>query len=370
MKYKILALSIALFSLYGCKEENKKQGFKPQTPAVTFVELKESNIEINKDFKGKVEPFMLSEIRPQVTGIIISKEFEDGAHVKKNQILYKIDNSQYKAIYHQNLASLNNIKADLDNAKLKFDRYSVLLKEKAISKQEKEEAEFNYKKLLASVEERKANLAISKINLDYTEIKAPIDGFIGISNITKGSLVTSNQVEKINTVTALSPIYIDINQTTNEFFEMKNTTEKFGISKPLVSLTDLDFSSKGEIISNNVNVDSNTNSVKIRAKFENIDNKLLPGMYVNLNINYGNNPNGLIIPQKSVSFNAKGNPYVFLVKEKENKPFVEIKEIKIGSAINSDWIVEEGLKAGDKVVFDGFDKVKSGEEVIIENKGI
>lgn len=366
MKYKILVLIIALMSIYGCKETTQNKNMVKRITEVSFVMVEKSPLEINKEFKAKVEAHMLAEIRPQVTGIITSKEFNDGDYVKKGQLLYKIEDLNYKAIYNQSLASLNSIKADLENAKIKHERYSLLLKQNAISIQEKEEVEFNYKKLKATLEEKISSLEIAKINLDYTSIRSPIEGFIGISTITKGSLVTANQSDNINTVTSLNPIYLDINQTTNEFAEMKENSKKYGDGKILVTLSDFSYDKVGVVVSNNVSVDSKTNTIKVRSNIENKDNILLPGMYVNTVLKYGVDKDGLIIPQKSVSFNSKGNPYVYIVENEGDKSFVVIREIKIGLSFESNWIVKEGLNEGDKVVYEGFDKIKSKDEVKAE----
>lgn len=364
MKYKFLALSIAIFSIYGCKESENKNIGMPRLATVTAFDIKETKIDISKDFKAKVEPVLSAEIRPQISGIIISKEITDGDFVKKGQTLYKIDDSQYKAIYEQNLANLNGAKVDLDNAKVKNDRYIELFKEKAISKQEKEEIEVSYKKMKSSYEEKKAALRLSEINLEYTNIKAPIDGFIGISSITQGSLVTTNQTDKINTITNLNPIYLDINKTSDEFFEMKSYMDKYNYT-PTISLKNIDYKYKGKLVSNDFTVNSNSDSIKIRSKIENPDNTLLPGMFVNVSINYGTEEKAILVPQKSVSFNSKGNPYVFIIKNKEDKKIVELKEIEIDYAIENKWLIKSGLNNGDKVVFDGFDKIKTGDIVNI-----
>lgn len=366
MKYKFLALSIAIFSIYGCKDtavEKQKMG-GPRTATVTAFDIKETKIDISKDFKAKVEPIMLAEIRPQISGIIVSKEIKDGDFVKKGQTLYKIDDSQYRATYEQNLASLNSAKVDLENAKVKNDRYVELFKEKAISKQEKEDIEVNYKKMKSNYEEKKASLKLSEINLEYTNIKSPIDGFIGISSITQGSLVTTNQNDKINTVTNLNPIYLDINKTSSEFFEMKKYIDKYNYN-PTVSLKNIEYKYKGNLVSTDFTVNSNSDSIKIRTKIENPDNTLLPGMFVNVSINYGSEEKAILVPQKSVSFNSKGIPYVFLIKNNEDKKIVELKEIEIDSAVENNWLVKSGLNNGDKVVFDGFDKIKTGDIVNI-----
>lgn len=363
MKLKVLALSFAIMSIYGCNKDSQdvsQKGMGVRVATVTVFNVIESPVDIKRDFKAKVEPSLFAEIRPQISGIITTKEINDGDNVKKGQTLYKIDSSQYEAIYEQNIANLNTAKVDLENSKMKYNRYNQLLKENAISKQEKEDVEAIYKKMLSSVKEKEALLKISKINLDYTDIKSPIDGVIGISSITQGSLVTTNQSDKINTVTNLNPIYLDVSQTSAEFFEMKEYMKDFN---PTFHLKDIDYKYNGHLVSTESNVNAGSDSLKIRAKIDNPEKTLLPGMFVNVSVNYGTVENGILVPQKAVSFNPRGVPYVFLIKEKENESVVEMQEIKISNAVESNWFVKKGLKGGDKVVFDGLNKIKSGDIV-------
>lgn len=363
MRFKVLAISIAIISIYGCNEKDKNSQVKQikLSPTVTAFNIKESQIEINKDFKAKVVPLIQAEIRPQISGIIVSKLSNDGDYVIAGQTLYKVDDSNYKAIYEQNLASLNSAKVDLENSIVKNERYKKLLKEKGISKQEKEDVEVVYKKMKSTVEERMAALKLSEINLGYTNIKSPIDGIMGISNITQGSLVTTNQPEKINTVTKYNPIYLEVDQSSDEFFEMKKYMKEY---TPVFNLKDMDYEFKGNLISTELNVNQSSDSLKIRAEIENPNNALLPGMFVNVSIVYGIDKKAIIVPQKSVSFNSKGKPYVFIIKNKDGNNTVENKEIKISNySLDNNWIVKEGLNDGDRVVFDGFDKIKSGDIV-------
>lgn len=367
MKYKILALSIGILTLYGCKDtENQSQKpFGMQNPTISYINIKKEDIPLIERYKGKIEPFIMAEIRPQVSGIIINKNFKDGEYVKKDQILYKINPEQYKATYNQSLAILNSLKAELESAKAKYERYNELFKVKAISKEEKESAEANYKKLLANIEEKKANLNISKINLEYTDIKSPINGIAGISTITEGSLVTANQSEKINTIVNLDKVYIDINQTAEQFLKMKETIKRTNIKNPEIKVLDLN-NYTGKIISNDILVDSNTNNIKIRAEVDNHDKSLLPGMYVNTEINYGVEKNLIKIPQSSVTFNVKGNPFVFKIKEENDKKIIEKVEVKLINSIKNYWIIEGNLNNNDKVVVEGLDKIRDGSIVNAE----
>lgn len=367
MKYKILALSIGILTLYGCKDtENQSQKpFGMQNPTISYINIKKEDIPLIERYKGKIEPFIMAEIRPQVSGIIINKNFKDGEYVKKDQILYKINPEQYKATYNQSLAILNSLKAELESAKAKYERYNELFKVKAISKEEKESAEANYKKLLANIEEKKANLNISKINLEYTDIKSPINGIAGISTITEGSLVTANQSEKINTIVNLDKVYIDINQTAEQFLKMKETIKRTNIKNPEIKVLDLN-NYTGKIISNDILVDSNTNNIKIRSEVDNHDKSLLPGMYVNTEINYGVEKNLIKIPQSSVTFNVKGNPFVFKIKEENDKKIIEKVEVKLINSIKNYWIIEGNLNNNDKVVVEGLDKIRDGSIVNAE----
>lgn len=362
---KLLRLSLittAVLAVVGCKKEEPQR--PPQGPvAVSVITIKEQPVEIQSELKGRLNAVSQAEVRPQITGIIKSIKAKDGAAVKQGDVLYKVDPAVYKAAYDQAVASLESIKADLSTAKAKSERYESLAAKKAISAQDADDAKSVYNKLLATLTEREAAVQSAKINLDYTDIKAPIDGILGISMITPGALVTANQANSINTITTLNPIYLDISQPSQDFMNMMAINKELKSEKIPVDLK-FDMNSepvvKGFVSSNELKVDQSTDSIKVRAIFDNPDKTLLPGMFAYAKITYGVKPNGIKIPLQTILRSPSGESSVLVVGS-DNKA----KNVNITTLYNSgsEAIVSSGLKAGDKVIFEGLDKIREGSDL-------
>ncbi len=367
MKLKLLTLIIAGFAITGCNDKQGQTQQQRPPASVSYIVATTTPVNVTSEFKGRVSPFKEAEVRPQVTGIIQSINVKDGQPVKKGQILYKIDPSKYQAAYDQAVAAHNTVKADIQSAKLKADRYKLLASQKAISIQDADDAQSAYNKLVASLAEKKAAMDLAKIDLDYTDIKAPIDGVLGITTITPGALVTANQADSINSITTLSPIYVDIAQPTKDFAKMNSTVKTLGTKDVVIEIningTQV---SKGKLSSYEYKVDNSTDSIKIRGIFENTDKALLPGMYGKATINYGLDPKGIVIPQQSVVRDPNGSSFVYLVNA-ENK--IEKSVVTLENTNGKEAVVASGIKTGDKVVFEGLDKVRVGDTVSpTENK--
>lgn len=368
MKLKLLTLCIISIILNGCNNETQQKPMERPPTKVSTISISEEPIEISSDLTGRVVSSMISEVRPQVSGIIQNRLFEEGAEVKKGQILYQIDPAQYQAAYNQANAALNSAKADITSAKLKNQRYENLVKQKAVAKQEADDAKSSYEKIIAVYEEKKASLEIAKINLEYTKILAPISGIVGISSITPGALVTANQTEPLATIRALNPIYVDLTRSSTEALKLKELKNKLGNKETTPVHLFLEDGSKydqvGKLKLSEVAVDESTGSVILRAVFDNPDNMLLPGMFVRTKLINGIEEKGIVIPQLAASQNAYGDSFV-LVVGKEGK--VEQRKVTIFSAYKNKWIISDGLKSGEQVITEGTDKVAAGQTVIIEN---
>lgn len=366
MKLKLISIVISSIILIGCKdtqENNTQMANKPITE-VNAVLIKEEKLELTSELNGRVVSSLVSEVRPQVTGIIQERLFEEGAEVKRGQVLYKIDPAQYQATYNQAKAAVNSAKADLESNKLKKQRYASLAKQKAISQQEADDASANYEKLLAVFEERKAALEIAKINLEYTKILAPISGVIGISSITPGALVTANQPESLAVIRSIDPVYVDVTRSTKELLKMRDLQSKLGKQESAPVQLYLEngkqYDEIGQLKLTEVSVDEATSSVTLRAVFNNSKRTLLPGMYVKTKIINAIENNGITVPQKSVSYDTYGKPFLYLI-DKDNK--VEKRNIEIYGALKDSWIVSSGVNAGDTVITEGTEKVRDGEVV-------
>lgn len=356
----LLGVAVATLILTGCKQEQVAQ--RPAMPPtqVTVITVKEEQVKIQTELKGRLSAIEEADVRPQVTGIIQSIEVKDGSSVKKGQVLYKVDDAQYKAAFNQAQAAYNSIKADINTAKLKSERYKKLAADKAISTQESDDASSSYQKLVSNLAEKEASLEIARINLHYTEIKAPIDGVLGITTITPGTLVTANQATSINSVTKMNPIYLDVTQPSNEFLNMTSLNKELGAKKIPVELKVNDKIFEGAVSSNELKVDPQTDSIKVRAIFENNENILLPGMFGYATITYATKENGIQIPMQSVIRSTDGKSSVYVVGT-DNK--IVSTPVEILQSFGKYSTINSGLKAGDKVVFEGIEKTRPGAEV-------
>jgi membrane fusion protein, multidrug efflux system len=331
---------------------------KPQPPQMIpmagFMVVHEQPVELTAELPGRTDPTAISDVRPQVNGIIKARLFVEGSTVKAGQPLYQIDPAPYQAAY-------DSAAATLASAKVKAERYAALLKANAIAPQDNDDAQAAYKQALA-------NLETANINLNYTRITAPITGRIGASSVTVGALVTANQTTALATISTLDPIYVDIDQSAAELLALERAAQRGQLQRggPLtaeVTLTLDDGSAyplTGKLQFTDVTVDPTTGTVRLRALFPNPENILLPGLYVRAKINEGVDPHGILVPQPAVGRDAKGDPTVLVL---DDQNMARLRLIKTGRAVGSDWQVLDGLKAGDKVIVQGLQNIRPDMKV-------
>ena len=333
-----------LLVLAGCGRPPQQQ---MPPPAVGFVTIAEQPIALTVELPGRTHPFAVSEIRPQINGIVLKRLFVEGSTVKAGQPLYQIDPAPYRAVYDSTLATLAS-------TKVKAERYQRLLSENAIAPQDADDARAAYL-------QAKANADSARINLNYTRILSPITGRIGASTVTEGALVTAQQATALTTVSTLDPIYVDVNQSSAELVALKRAIQEGnansgGALTAEVSLK-LDDGSiyplKGRLQFTDVTVDPATGAVQLRAIFPNPENLLLPGLYVRATINQGVDPHGILVPQNAVGHNQKGEPTALVI---DDKNIARLKVLKTGRAVGNQWQVLEGLKAGDRLITEGLAK--------------
>jgi membrane fusion protein (multidrug efflux system) len=306
----------------------------------------EQAVPLMADLAGRTSPFAVSDVRPQISGLIQKRLFVEGSNVKAGQVLYLIDPAPYQAAYDSAAATVNSTRA-------KADRYANLLKQNAVSAQDADDAQAAYK--LAA-----ANAQSARINLAWTRITAPISGRIGASAVTQGALVSAQQATALATISTLNPIYVDIDQSSNELLalerQIKNGNARADSTPVALKLDDgTPYAHPGKLQFTDVTVDAATGAVKLRALFPNPEGLLLPGLYVRATITQGIDNHGILVPQSAVGHDAKGDPYVLTVDAKNT---ARLNPIKTGRAIDSNWQVISGLKAGDKVIVDGLAKVQ------------
>lgn len=354
---KLLILTLFSLLFLGC--ENKTSEFKPQQIEVGTITLKEQAVALQQELSGRVKAKLISEVRPQISGIIKDRLFIEGSFVKQGDILYKIDDSTYKATFNQAKAALESAKASLQTAKLKSQRYEELLKVDGISKQETDDAKANYLQAKALVEEKVAALESAKIDLERTEIKAPISGYIGISSVTKGALVSANQSEALTTIRDNSTVYVDLNQSQNELLALKKLLSKESIKKGSAEVTltlsdDSIYNYKGILQLQEINVDENTGTVTLRAEFPNNEGLLLAGMFVRATIQSAIDTKAFLLPQQALSRDSKANPIITIVNEDNS---IKTKAITVNRSFDNMWLVTSGITPNDKIIIEGLNKI-------------
>ncbi len=337
-------------------------------PEVGVVVIQPQRVALTTELPGRTSAYLIAEVRPQVGGIIQKRLFEEGADVKAGEVLYQIDPASYLAAYNSAKASLARSEANLNPARLKAGRYEELVKINAVSRQDYDDANAALKQAEADVEAGKAAVETARINLDYTKVTAPISGRIGRSSVTNGALVTANQSAALATVQQLSPIYVDVTQSSAELLHLKRSLasgllKSNGAGQAKVKLLLEDGSAyplPGTLAFSEVTVDQSTGSVTLRAIFPNPKQTLLPGMFVRAVVEEGVNEHAILVPQRGVSRDQGGNATVMVVGSEEK---VEPRGIKVLRTVGENWLVSEGLKAGDRVILEGLQKARPGTPV-------
>lgn len=359
------SLLVALpFLWLGCSQES--QTAKPVMQAeVGIYTLSSQSVTLTRELPGRTKATVISEIRPQVGGIIQARFFEEGSIVKKDAVLYQIDPASYQAAFDEAKAALKNAEATLESSRLKSERYADLVKLEGVSKQDAEDVKATYLQAVASVDEKNAALQSARINLEYTKIKAPISGRIGTSSVSVGALVSASQPTALATIRTLDPIYVDLTQSSTQLLKLRTLLAQQGIKKGSTQLAlNLEdgsrYAHEGTLQFQEIAVDESTGSVTLRATFPNPDGILLPGMYVRALMDEAVNEKALLVPQQGVQRDPKGNATAFIVTS-ENK--VEIHTVKTERAMGDMWLVSSGLSAGDKVIVEGSSKVREGSSV-------
>ncbi|MBD1550915.1 efflux RND transporter periplasmic adaptor subunit [Pseudomonas typographi] len=349
-----LVSAIALATLLsGCNKEQAASA-APPPPQVGVVTLQPKTVSLSNDLPGRTSAFRAAEVRPQVDGIILKRLFKEGADIKAGQQLYQIDPSTYEA-------NLANAQASAEQYRSLAGRYRQLIDEQAVSRQE-------YDTARAQQQQAEAQVQTAQINLRYTKVLAPISGRIGRSAVTEGALVTNGQTTALATIQQLDPIYVDVTQSYSDMLKLRRALDngqlqKAGENAAKINLT-LEDGSKypldGTLEFSEVSVDETTGSVTLRAVFPNPDHLLLPGMFVHAKLPAGIAQQAILAPQVAVARDLKGNPTVMVVTA-DNK--VEQRPIKTARTVGNEWLIEDGLKAGDKVIVEGLQFVKPGATV-------
>jgi len=361
----VLMLSGSL-ALTGCDDKQAQQG-AAHTPEVGVVTLKTEPLQITTELPGRTSAFRIAEVRPQVSGIILKRNFTEGGEIKAGESLYQIDPATYQAAYDSAKGDLAKAEAAAKIAQLTVNRYQKLVGTQYISKQDYDTALADAQQANAAVVAAKAAVESARINLAYTKVTSPISGRIGKSSVTEGALVQNGQADALATVQQLDPIYVDVTQSSNDFLRLKQELASGALKQvdgkakvDLVTQDGIKYSQSGTLEFSDVTVDQTTGSITLRAVFPNPDHTLLPGMFVRAKLEEGTNPTALLVPQQGVTRTPRGDASVMLVGEGDK---VELRQITATQAIGDKWLVTDGLKTGDRVIITGLQKVRPGAQV-------
>lgn len=362
-------LVTALF-LAGCnKQDAAAQKPAAGPPEVGVVTIQPQRIALTSELPGRTVPHLVAEVRPQVSGIIQKRVFTEGSDVKAGQLLYQIEPASYEAAFASARAAQARAEATLGTVRLKAQRYQDLVKIKAVSQQDNDDTQAALKQAEADLAAAKAAVETARINLAYTKVTAPISGRIGRSTVTDGALVTANQSGALATIQQLSSMYVDVTQSSAELLKLKQNLASGMLKKDgaaaqarvkLLLEDGTSYPQTGILKFSEVAVDPSTGSITLRADFPNPKQTLLPGMFVRAVVEEGVNEQAILVPQRGVTRNPKGEALAMVIGAEEK---VEPRPIKVTRTVGDSWLVSEGLKPGDRVIVEGLQKGRPGTQV-------
>lgn len=357
-----VAMVAAACTLQACGPRSSAQ---PQMgpPEVGTVVIQPQAVSLTSELPGRTAPITVSDVRPQVGGIVLKRLFKEGADVRAGQVLYQIDARTYQAAADQARGQLANAEANVTATRLKAERYADLVKINAVSRQDYDDAKAAAQQAAASAVQARAALRAAMINLDYTRVRAPISGRIGRSTFTPGALVTASQTEPLATIQQLDPIYVDVSQSSAELLRLQRNLSQghltdAGRTRVRLVLEDgTSYPLEGRLEFTDVAVDPNSGAVSLRAVFPNPKRILLPGMYVRAIVTEGADPSAILAPQQAVIRDPKGGAVAYVVDAKGK---AELRTLTTSRAVGDRWLITSGLRAGDRLILDGLQRVQPG----------
>lgn len=336
------------------------------TPAVSYVTLETRPVTLTRQLPGRTSAYVVAEVRPQVTGIVRERLFEEGALVTEGQPLYQLDDAAYRAAWNSAKASLARAQAAAEIARLNAERTEELIEVAAVSRQDFDNAQAVLRQAEAEVGVAEAQVESTAVQLEFARLRSPIDGRIGKSTVTRGALVTADQGAALTTVQQLDPIYVDVKQSANELLELRRQLAdqqlvlSEGIPVRILLEDGSEYEYEGELTFADVAVDPMTGSYALRAVVPNPDHLLMPGMYVRAIISTAVLEEGLLVPQQGIARDPKGNATAMVLTGDNT---VEQRAVTLRRAIDNDWLVASGLSAGDRVIVEGLQRIQPGIRV-------
>ena len=364
--FRLICAATAAVALAAC---GQKQSAPPQqTPEVGVVTVQPSAVPVVTELPGRTNAFLVAQVRARVDGIVQRREFTEGSEVKAGQRLYKIDPAPYQAALDSAKATLAKAQANLATTTAQANRYKVLVAANAVSKQDYDNAVAAQGQAAADVAAGKASVETAQINLGYTDVVAPISGRTGVSQVTPGAYVQASQATLMDTIQQLDPVYVDLTQSSLDGLKLRREVQEGrlktngpGAAKVTLILEDgRPYPIKGKLQFSDVTVDQSTGSVTIRAIFPNPNRVLLPGMFVRARIEEGVNEHAMLVPQIGVTHDQKGAAIALVVGPDDK---VVPHTLVTAGMQGPNWIVDGGLKPGDRVIVQGTEKVHPGMQV-------
>ncbi|MFW1956197.1 efflux RND transporter periplasmic adaptor subunit [Acinetobacter guillouiae] len=364
----ILLVVLSGSALTGCNRSGNAEAEQAQqaTPAkVSIYTVQQQDIHLIENLPARVQAYRISEIRPQVGGIIEKVLFTQGSEVKAGQPLFKINSEILQADVNSNQALLAKAQAEVVRLKTQQERYRQLLPSNAISKQEFNNTEAAYQQALAEVAQTKAALARQNLNLRYATVRAPISGQIGKLLVTEGALVSTSDTNPMALVHQLDKVYVDVKQSISEYEQLQDRLndgsllQRGGAEVSISNSQGKLYPVTGKILFSDTSVDPNTGDVTIRVEVNNPQRKLLPGMYVRVGLNRASQPNALLVPEQAVQRDISGQAQLMIVKANQT---AETRPVSLGQLYKGFYVVNSGIKAGEKVIVEGHDRIQQPEQ--------
>lgn len=350
--------------LAACGKSPGQMGAMPPAQ-VTVVTLKPQSVALLRELPGRVSARLVAEVRPQVGGIVKRVAFTEGAQVKAGQVLYELDDAPYRAALSSAEAARLKAQASFETAQRAAVRGDELFKQKLISEQDHDNLQATFHQTQADLAAAEASVQNARINLGYARITAPISGRIGKSVVTQGALVVANQATALATVQQLDQVYVDVSQSSSEWLQLRT---ELGVDErnktdrvvDLILEDGTKYKQQGKLQFSDVTVDTSTGSLLLRVIAPNPNGLLLPGMYVRAVIREGVLDNSILAPQQGITRDMRGNATAMVVGA-DNK--VEPRSVTTLRAIGDQWLIGSGLKAGDRVIVEGLQKIMPGAPV-------
>ena len=362
-----LLLAVVAPLLAGCDEPTSARAATEIVPGVGIVTIQSKPRALVRELPGRIAPTRLADVRPRISGIVVERLFQQGSEVKAGDALYRIDQRPLEVELLATEAALAKATAAFDLAAQHGRRIATLAGQKVVSEAQHEKATAEMRQAEAEVEGRKADVARARLNLNYATIRAPIDGVVGGALVSEGALVVKNEAN-LATIQQLDLVYADFTQSVSEMNKLRRAFDEGDLDRiapsaarvRLVLDDEALYPLPGKLLFSESRVDANTGQVTVRGQFPNPKRELLPGMYVRVLVEQGIDTDAIAVPQQAIQRNGGGGSEVFVVKDDGR---IAVQPVRIGSAQDGLWLVEEGLKDGDRVVVDGFQKFAAGDRV-------